>query len=393
MPMKKRLKTRFKDLMSRTTPASMTAPNPLAHWILWCSFAFIIVFVIWAYFAELEEVTVANATVIPLTHVQSIQNMEGGIIKEIVVHEGDIVDKGEVLVYLDPTRFTSALEEAKSRAAALEIKIARLKAEVNHKPFVLKDSWKKEYPDLSAGEQELFAAKMSALDSMKKNYDLAMHEYDITQPLVKESAASAVDVMRLQREGLGLKTQMDDYYAKTLTELGAAEGDLSTLTASMLALQDRLDRTIIRAPVKGIVKEIRIPTNGGVVLPGMEIMSIVPLEDTLLIQAEVAPSKIGFVRLGAIALVKVTAYDYSVYGGLSGIVKKISADTVKNAQGHSYYLVRIQTTKNFLRSPKNPLYIIPGMTATVNILTGRRTVLNYILNPIIKARDNALRER
>jgi adhesin transport system membrane fusion protein len=161
----------------------------------------------------------------------------------------------------------------------------------------------------------------------------------------------------------------------------------------MVALQDRLDRTTIRAPMKGIIKEIRIPTEGGVVLPGQEIMSVIPIEKNLLIEAQVKPAQIGFIRIGETALVKVTAYDYSIYGGLQGVVKEISADTIKNQQGRSFYLVRIKTDKDYLRTPENPLYIIPGMTASVDIQTGKRTVLDYLLTPLERAKENALRER
>jgi len=391
--MANKLGVRIKEIQATSTPLSISAPRPFAHWILWTSLVCIMVFLVWAKFAVLEEVTVAEATVIPLTHVQSIQNMEGGIIKDIPVHENDIVDKGQVLVDLDPTRFISALNEAKAKAASLQIKIARLNAEVNKQPFHVDQSLQQLYPSLVISEQQLYQANSDQMSEMQKSYDLAEKELELTQPIEKQGAASAVDIIHLQRQALALKAQINDFYSHSLDQLNAARGDLDTLQASMVALQDRLDRTTIRAPMKGIIKEIRIPTEGGVVLPGQEIMSVIPIEKNLLVEAQVKPSQIGFIRIGEPALVKVTAYDYSIYGGLDGIVKEISADTIKDPQGRSFYLVRISTNRDYLRTPENPLYIIPGMTASVDILTGKRTVLDYLLTPLVKAKENALRER
>ncbi len=391
--MANKLGGKIKEIQATSTPLSISAPRPFAHWILWVSLACILVFLVWAKFAVLEEVTVAEATVIPLTHIQSIQNMEGGIIKDIPVHENDIVDQGQVLVVLDPTRFVSALDEAKSKAASLQIKIAGLSAEINKQPFEIDPALRTKYPNLVKNEEQLYQDRVEQMSEMQNSYSLAQKELQLTQPIEKQGAASAVDIIHLQRQALALKAQINDFYSHSLDELNAARGDLSTLEASMIALQDRLDRTTIRSPVKGIVKQIRIPTVGGVVLPGQEIMSVIPIEKNLLVEAEVKPSQIGFIRIGETALVKVTAYDYSIYGGIEGTVKEISADTIKNQQGKSFYLVRIKTSKDYLRSPENPLYIIPGMTASVDILTGKRTVLDYLLTPIIKAKENALRER
>lgn len=392
-PVIKKLGDKFKSMRQNSMPLSMTSPNRYTHWILWATLGFIVIFLIWAKFAVLEEVTVAEGTVIPLTHVQSIQNMEGGIIKEISVHENDIVNKGQVLAVLDPTRFQSALNEADSRQAALQIQIARLNAEIQNVPFVVDMKLQREYPSLYQTEMQLYKSRQQQLTEMRNNYDLAQKELNMTKPVVSEGAAAEVDVLHLQRQALSLKSQLDDFYSHALDDLNTAKSNLGTLQASMVELQDRVTRTTLRSPVRGIVKEIRTPSTGGVVLPGMEIMTIIPLEDSLLVEAEVKPSQIGFVKIGAQAMVKITAYDYSVYGGLQGVVKQVSADTIKNPEGRSFYLVRIKTDRNYLRTPQDPLYIIPGMTASVDILTGKRTVLDYILTPLVKAQENALRER
>lgn len=388
-----KLGVKIKEIRSTSTPLSLSTPRRFTHWIVWTALICIVVFLIWAKFAVLEEVTVAEGTVIPLTPIQVISNMEGGIIKSLPVHENDIVEKGQLLVQLDPTRFTSQLDEAKAKAASLQIKIARLNAEVDKTPFKPDATLADAYPNLVKDESMLYQARQDQMNAMQNSYDLAMKELSMTQPIEKQGAASAVDILHLQRQALALKAQITDFYSHALDELNAARGDLDTLNASMLAIQDRLERTSIKSPVKGIIKEIRIPTEGGVVLPGQEIMSVIPIEKNLLVEARVKPAQIGFISIGEPAMVKVTAYDYSIYGGLEGNVKEISADTIKDQQGRSYYLVRIKTDKDYLRTPENPLYIIPGMTATVDILTGRRTVMDYLLAPIIRAKENALRER
>jgi len=381
----------FKKLFHRTV---FTTPvRPFAHWILWATVLTVFAFLLWANFAVLEESTVGNATVIPLTHVQTIENMEGGIIKQVLVREGDIVQKDQVLVYLDPLRFVSALREAEAHAAALEIKIARITAEMQNKSFVVSPDLKRRLPSLVKSEEELYISRQDQLKQLKRNDVLAEQELTMTQPLVKEGAASPVEVLHLERQVVDLKNQIDDFHSRALAEAEAAKSELATVQASMVAMKDRLTRTTIRSPVKGIVKQVRLSTTEGVVMPGSEIMSIVPLEDTLLIEAQIKPSDIGFIRPGEQVSVRITAYDSSIYGSLTGTVERVSADTITNQKGQSYYLVRIKTKKNYLRTADDPLYIIPGMTATVSILTDKRTVLNYILSPLIKARENALRER
>lgn len=381
----------------KRNPTSLSPIKSPAHWMLWGTFWFVIVFLFWAKFAVLDEVTVATATVIPLTHVQSIQNMEGGIIKSITVHEGDIVEKGQIVVVLDPTRFASALNEARAREVSLQVKIARLTAETNKQPFEipaeLSNTTNAGILSQIKGQQDLYDAHQNQLKQLEQNLSLLRQELTMTKPLVSEGAASQVEVLHLERQQLEIVNQIDQFYAHALDELATAKGERSSVLASMQALQDRLNRTTIRSPVKGIVKQIRIATKDSVVPPGAEIMSIVPIEDTLLIEAQVKPSDIGFIHAGEEVTVKITAYDYSVYGGLNGYVDKVSADTITDAKGKSFYMVRVKTEKNYLRTAHNPLYIIPGMTATVSILTGRKTVLNYLISPLVKAKENALRER
>jgi adhesin transport system membrane fusion protein len=394
--------TRLKDrlqarwyLLRNATSASTTIPivNPFTHLILWCTLVLLIVFLIWAKFAVLQESTSAQATVIPVGHVQSIQNLEGGIINKMMVREGQMVDKNEVLVYLDPTRFVSALNEIKAHIDALKMKAARLSAETQNKPFVIDDTLMKNVPDMVGSEQQAYESHELELSKLQRNRADIETELNMTKPLVKDGAVSPVDVLHLERELAQVDDQIAALNSHELEQLESTKTELNTLNASLVAAQDRLDRTTIRSPVKGIVKQISISTKNGVVQPGTEIMSIVPLDDNLLIEAQVKPSDIGFIHADQEAMVHITAYDYSIYGGLSGRVDEISADTVTDKNGQSYYLVHIKTKINYLRTADNPLYIIPGMTGTVNILTGKRTVMSYLLSPLVKARENALQER
>jgi len=367
--------------------------NPLAHGILWAGLFFCITFIVWANFAILQESTVATATVIPLSRVQVISNMEGGIITQMLVKEGDVVEKDQVLLDLDPTRFISSLNETQARIDRLNIEIDRLNATVQNKPFQPDIDPKNPLHTFILDEISLYKSQLSQVEQLRQNYTLIQKELTMTKPLVSEGAASSVEVLHLQRQLVELQAQTDDFYSHVLTELEAAKGDDAALNASLLAIQDRINRTVIRSPVKGIVRQIRIGSKAGVVMPGAEIMSIVPLGDTLLIEAQVKPSDIGFIHAGENALVKITAYDYSIYGGLLGKVDQVSADTITNEKGENYYLVHIKTQKNYLRTEQNPLYIIPGMTATVNIMTGKRTVFSYLLSPLVNLKGNALRER
>ncbi len=368
-----------------------------AHLILWLVFFALLSFIVWAKFAVLEEVTTAPATVIPMSHVLIVQNMEGGIIQKIIVHEGDIVEKEQILGYLDPTRFLSSLDEAKVRTQTLEIKIARLTAETSEQSFLippeLENSTNPAVLGQLASEKALYHSHNEQIVQMKKNVALATQELTMTKPLVSKGAASVVEILHLERQILDLQNQIDQFHSRQLDELATAKADLATIKAATLALQDRLNRTTIRSSIRGVIKQIRIATPGSVIQPGAEIMSIVPLENKLFVEARVKPSDIGFIHAGETASVKITAYDFSIYGGLEGYVDKVSADTITDQKGNTYYIVRVKTTKNYLRTAENPLYIIPGMTATVSILTGKRTVLNYLLSPLLKVRETALRER
>ncbi|WP_298621877.1 HlyD family type I secretion periplasmic adaptor subunit [uncultured Legionella sp.] len=366
------------------------------HIILWTSVTFIFVAIIWANYARLDEVTTGEGKVIPSSEIQVIQNLEGGIVQNIFVKEGEIVKKGQTLMQIDNTRFMSSYAEAEKKMDALQLEIIRINAEISQTAPVFPDALKKDYPSLVSDQQSLYDSKMRELTQLIKSLELAQKELDMTRPLLKNGSVSEVEVIRLDRTVSDIKGSIDKFKSEELDRLNKARGELSSLTEANKADKDRLTRTTVKSPVYGIIKQIKTTTIGGVVQPGSDIIEVVPLDDTLLIEAKIRPSDIGFIHPGQKAMVKITAYDFSIYGGLEGEVEQISADTIMDEtdkKNESFYVIRVRTYQNHLGTDSKPLPIIPGMMATVDILTGEKSVLEYILKPIIKAKQSALRER
>ncbi|HDS3832382.1 TPA: HlyD family type I secretion periplasmic adaptor subunit [Legionella pneumophila] len=367
------------------------------HIILWTSLLFFIVAIIWANYAILDEVTTGQGKVIPSSEVQVIQNLEGGIIQNIFVKEGQIVKKDQILMQIDNTRFMASYAEAEKKIDALEIEIIRLNAEISDTKPVFPDKFIKTYPHLVQDQLSLYESRMRELNQLKKSLELAQKELDLTRPLLKGGSVSEVEVIRLERSVSETKGNIEKFKSEELDKLNKARTELFALVEANKADKDRLTRTTVRSPVYGIVKQIKTTTIGGVVQPGSDLLEIVPLDDTLLIEAKIRPSDIGFIHPGQKAMVKITAYDFSIYGGLEGVVEHISADTIidekTDKKEESYYIVKVRTEKNYLGTEKKPLPIIPGMQATVDILTGQKSVLQYLLKPILKAKQSALRER
>lgn len=366
------------------------------HIILWTSVLFILVAIIWAYYARLDEVTSGEGKVIPSSEVQVIQNLEGGIIQNIFVKEGEIVKKGQTLMQIDNTRFMSSYAEAEKKMDSLQLEIIRINAEISQTTPIFPDALKKDYPNLVKDQQSLYDSKMRELTQLMKSLELAQKELDMTRPLLKNGSVSEVEVIRLDRTVNEIRGSIDKFKSEELDKLNKARGELSSLTEANKADKDRLTRTTVKSPVYGIIKQIKTTTIGGVVQPGNDIIEVVPLDDTLLIEAKIRPADIGFIHPGQKAIVKITAYDFSIYGGLEGEVEQISADTIldeTDKKNESFYVIRVRTYQNHLGTAKKPLPIIPGMLATVDILTGEKSVLEYILKPIIKAKHSALRER
>ena len=377
-------------------------PLPSVSKFIWVICIGLLVLLAWAWFFELEEVSTGSGKVIPSSKEQSIQSLEGGILTKLYVSEGEIVKQGQVLAQLDPTRFASNVGESESLLIASKATAARLRAEVNATPLVFPEDVLK-IPKLVSEETALYQSRRSNLNDSVSGLSQALvlveQELAMTEPLVAKGAASEVEVLRLKREANDLRNQMNDirnqYYVKAREELAKANIDIETQAQVIKGKTDTLQRTVFKSPVRGIVKEIDVMTIGGVIPHNGKLMTIVPLDEQLLIEARISPRDIAFIRPDQEALVKVTAYDYSIYGGLHGKVTVISPDTLRDEvkQDQFYYRAYIRTDSDKLINKQGKQFnITPGMVAVVDIKTGHKTVLDYLIKPFNKAKE-ALRER
>ena len=355
--------------------------------IIWSILIFIIFVLIWTSIAEIDEVTRGEGTVIPSRQIQVIQNLEGGIISEILVREGDVVDKGQVLIKLDNTQFAAALREGETHCMEHRAKAARLKAEATLEEFIPPQAVVEKYPQFVQREYQLYLARKEQFERQEKSL---LKELKMMRPLVKEGAVSEIEILRLDRN---LNELRDEYCTGARMELNDLLAEISRLQESNQALRDKFNRTEIVAPLKGVIKQVMVNTIGGVIKPGMDVLEIVPLDDSLLIEARVTPADIAFIHPGQEVMVKITAYDFSIYGGLTGKIENIGADTISDDNNQSYYKIRVRTNKSKFGSEENPLPIIPGMSARVDILTGKKTILHYLLKPVFRAKEKAFRER
>ncbi|QMF94937.1 HlyD family efflux transporter periplasmic adaptor subunit [Citrobacter freundii] len=377
-------------------------PLPKSSMVIWIIGLGLLVFFIWAALFKLEEVSTGTGKVIPSSKEQIIQSLEGGILTKLDVKEGDIVEKGTILAQLDPTRFASNVGESQSLLVSSLATSARLRAEVNGTAL--------QFPEIVQKDSQLVREETQLYNTRRKNLEesisdlttsltLVQQELRMTEPLVAKGAASEVEVLRLKRQASDLQKQINDtrsqYYVKAREELSKTNTDVETQRQIVKGKSDTLNRTVFRAPVRGVVKEIDVMTLGGVIPPNGKIMTIVPLDEQLLIEARISPRDIAFIRPNQQALVKITAYDYAIYGGLHGKVTVISPDTIRDEvkQDQFYYRVYIRTDSDKLRNKQGKTFAItPGMVATVDIRTGQKTVLDYLIKPFNKARE-ALRER
>ena len=412
--------------------------------LIWGLVAFIAIAITWSYYAELDVVVRGQGKVIPVSQIQVVQNLEGGIVENIYVNEGDIVEKGQVLIRIDDTRFNSSLREDAAKRYSLQLRGLRLKAESEGKTEFpgLSQELYEAVPELAKQEKLLFDQRLAELNSKRRIVEeqvqqkihqigeleskqsslsgslrLARRELNLTRPLEAQGAVSEVEVLKLERQVNDLSGELQqvklsipkaesekkeaeskldeialNFQQEAQAEFNSVMAELSTLTEASVALADRVARTQVRAPLRGTVKSLLVSTVGGVVQPGMDLLEIVPIDDSLWIEARVLPKDIAFIRPGLKAMVKLTAYDFAVYGGLEAKVTLISADSFVDEKENPYYLVRVRTNENYLEKNGEQLPIIPGMTAQVDILAGKRTVLDYIMKPILKARQNALTE-
>ena len=411
---------------------------------IWAIIGFFLFLLLWANFAVIDEVTRGDGKAIPSSKLQKIQNLEGGIVAELFVHEGQIVDAGAPLLRLDDTRFVSNVGETEADRLSMLLRVERLSAEVEERPLsipeevrsavpsqaqneqALYDSRRQQMHDEIGGLQEQFIQRQQELREFaskqaqyRSSLALQRQEIAMSEPLVAQGAVSPVEVLRLKRAEVETRGQLDattlaipraesaikevqrkidetrgKFRSDALTQLNEARTDLNKAQATGKALDDRVSRTLVTSPVRGIVKQLLVNTIGGVIQPGSDLVEIVPLDDTLLVEAKIRPKDIAFLHPGQEAIVKFTAYDYTIYGGLKATLEQIGADTITDEdKKNTYYMIKLRTERSHLGTDERPLLIIPGMVASVDIITGKKSVLSYLLKPILRARAEALHER
>lgn len=375
----------------------LTASHPVLRPLMWTILFSVFAFIVWAMWAELDEVTRGEGRVVPFSRIQKIQSLEGGIIDRLLVAEGDLVKAGQPIIQLDPTRFRTSYQESVNQARALRASIARLDAEVLHKSSITFPEDIAADAALVSSEQELFKSRRAKLEdstrSLNHQIGLAQRQLNLIEPLVAQRAVSQMEALKLTQEIAGIRgklTEIQAAYAQDAhTERSAKKAELSALEPIIQQREDQLQRTEILSPVNGRVNTILINTRGGVIQPGEPIMEVIPIEERLLVEAKIKPQDVAFLVPGMPAKVKITAYDYSIYGHLNGTLEQISADTLSEdtLKGKEfYYSVLIKTDGSQLMRNGEALPIIPGMIAEVDILSGKRSVMNYLLRPLIKAR-------
>ncbi|MBV8124908.1 MAG: HlyD family type I secretion periplasmic adaptor subunit [Burkholderiaceae bacterium] len=388
--------------ISSLTAAHLDEPLPRATWILYLLLAALIAAVTWASMTHIDEISRIDGRVIPDGSEQVISSLESGLVAEVLVHEGQQVEAGQDLVRLDPTRVEAQQNEGQIKLLSLKATVARLNAEAfGHALHFPDDVMRSQI--LVADETEVYEARRrglgEAVSSIDRNVASLQKEERISRDMAAKGLMSDVEVMRLTRQINDMQAQRADrisrFRQEASAELVRVQNELSMLQEQMIVRKDALVRTVLKSPVKGLVKSIRANTVGGVVAGGSPIMEIVPLGPKVLIEAKIKPKDIGFIKVGQTAMVKINGYDFSYNGGLEGKVEYISPDalgeTDKNAES-GYYRALIHSDKNTLIDHGKPLPVIPGMTATVEIRTGERSVLSYLLRPMMKSRE-AMQER
>ncbi len=403
----------------------------------------IFAFIVWASFAEIDEITRGDGEVIPYGQNQVIQNLEGGIVESILIEEGQNVKIGEIILKINNSKSLSTSQTNEIKFQELEAKRLRLHAEANNLPFKatkndngtvneqidlarrLYNSRKLEYKakdsslykQIQQRRQEHREAQ-ARIRSLKKSLEFVMEEISMTAPMVREGVKSKVDFLKLKREANGIENDIESaelslprlkfaieeykdkreeaaqlFFNDAKEELNEVTAELSRLKTQQVALSDQVDRTMVKSPVDGIIQKLFVHTVGGVIQPGADLVEIVPTDKRLYFEIKIKPSDIAFIRPGAEAKIKISAYDYAIHGGLIGKVVGISPDTITDAKENTFYLIHVETNKNYLGTKENPLKITPGMMASVDIITGKKTVMQYILKPILKSKQYVFSER
>jgi len=378
-------------------------------YIVWGGVALMALVLLWAANFNIEEVTTGSAKVVPSSREQVLQSLEGGILQALLVHEGDTVEKGQVVAKIDPTRAQASFRESANRLLALKAQAARLEAEATGQPLAFPPEVMAE-PELVARETDAWKLRKRALDQSIAGYmkskTLLQKELAMARELSAKALLSRSEVLKLERQANDTELQITErqnrYRSEANDELSKVDVEMASLQETALGRHDTLERTEVRTPVRGIVNSIKINTVGGVIQPGAAIMEVTPLDDQLLVETRIRPSDVAFLAPGQEAIVKISAYDYSIYGGLKGHVQSISPGALKDEESKAarrpgvddtYYRVMVLTENNTLvKSGSQALRVIPGMTATVDIRTGEKSLLQYLLRPLLRVQE-AFREK
>ncbi len=432
----------YEFMHSLSSAVLQTTPRKIKMVLYFWIFA-VFGFLYWANFALIDEIARGDGDIIPTGQNQMVQNLEGGIIKEIMVKEGDIVKKGQLLVRIDNQKSLSSFDANTIKADSLEAKIVRLEAESTGKKFLPSALLQKRIPNFIKNEKSLYKinknqlrSKISALNEKlkqkkselkeartsmadtKESLSFITKELKMTKPLVKKGIKPKIEFYQLQREANDIRQKYNGiklsiprlkssikevkntieeakfgFRSDAKSQLNETIAEFKGFSVNSTALQDQVKRTLVKAPMNGTVQKLFVNTVGGVIQPGADILEIVPSDTNLLVEVKIKPSDIAFIYFGQKAVIKFTAYDFAIYGGLEGEVVLISADTITDQQENVFYTVRLKTKRNFLGSEKKPLKIIPGMTVSADIITGRKSVLDYILKPILKTKQYTFTER
>ena len=372
--------------------------------VLWVTMLAFFCSVLWAYTFEIDQVARAPGVFMPSSRIQLIQSKDGGVLLSLPVRAGDQVEKGQVVARFNQTDALADYEDAKAKAASLAGRMARLEAEILGTEPVFPDELKM-YPQLIKNQLSLLKrrrlSQLEELESLEKILVLVSEEISMNEPLLEFGDVSRTEILRLRRQEAELMAEItnkrNSYFSDVQAEYNETQEELTSIRQALLQKSRQLSQKTLNAPLKGIVKNIRVTTEGGVIRPGEDVMEIVPIENDFLIEAKLSPADIGFVQLGQDAAVKVDAFDYTIFGNLEGSVTYISADTLdeRGPQGEQpFYKIQVRTKgSQFTGMPEKELQILPGMTATVEVKTGKNTVLNYLLKPITKTFFESFSER
>ena len=431
------------EFMSELEAASQLKPNKASQVFLWSVAAFFVWFVMWASFFEIDERVRGIGQVMTSSDVQIVQSLEGGILSEILVTEGDVVKKDQLLLKMDDLQFASQGRGIEAQMISLKAKKSRLQAEASGNKFIANDEVFKKYKDIAENEEKLYNSRQEELTTavniiaeevkqaeanamevkatikrLTKSKELLKKELDIAVKLVEQKAMPEIERLKREREHNdisgsleGAKKSLESLEAKlsvankkkeeklgafksqALGELNEVEGKIAAIKENLTSVKDKVERAEIRSPVEGVVQKVHLHTVGGVVQHAQKLIEIVPLEDDLMIRAKIPPADIAFLKPGQKVKVKVTAYDPQIYGSLDATLERIGASTVEDAQGNIFFEIDVRTEKNYLGSKSAPLRIFSGMVSEVEVITGKRTIMTYLLKPVLRARDRAFTEK